>query len=79
MTYTHPKHYEGFSDNEHISYRVKQKVERICLACDKFMGKEHDFTECDYKPFKKCETCPKEEPIVSAYELNEPLKYESEE
>ena len=47
MIYKHPATYkgtEGHSDN----YQNIQRciVEKYCMKCDDFMGKEHDFSEC---------------------------------
>ncbi|NRT77664.1 hypothetical protein [Clostridium beijerinckii] len=47
MKYVHPKHYNGLKfDTPHNQDIVKARVEKYCLKCDLFMGKEHDFSEC---------------------------------
>lgn len=47
MKYIHPKQYEGVKPNTPNNQKiVMNRVERYCLKCDKFMGKEHDFFEC---------------------------------
>lgn len=47
MEYTHPKKYEGLRiDTPNNQNIVRARVEKYCLRCDKFMGKEHDFSEC---------------------------------
>ena len=47
MEYTHPKHYEGLKFDSPLNQEIlKRRVEKYCLKCDKFMGKEHDFSEC---------------------------------
>lgn len=47
MEYTHPKHYEGLKvDTPNSQLVARAIVEEYCLKCDKFMGKEHDFSEC---------------------------------
>ena len=47
MEYIHPKHYNGVkfdsSNNQKITMEI---VEKYCLKCDTFMGKEHDFSKC---------------------------------
>lgn len=45
MKYKHPKIYKGIR-NQDIA---RQMVEENCLKCDKFMGQDHDFAECDIK------------------------------
>jgi len=54
MEYIHPKKYDCIR-NQNIARLI---VEENCLKCDKFMGAEHDFAECDLtgkycpKPYK---------------------------
>lgn len=65
MKYTHPKEYIGVRFNrEYTQIRMRAIVEEYCLKCDLFMGKEHDFSECqmtdkwkDGRIVKK-KTCP---------------------
>lgn len=72
MKYTHPKHYKGLKiDTSHNQNIVRSRVEEYCLKCDQFMGKEHDFSECQiYNQWKdgkivKHKTCPFENMAVS--------------
>lgn len=47
MEYVHPKKYKGLKmDTPNIQNVVKTRVEKYCMKCDLFMGKEHDFSEC---------------------------------
>jgi|GEM_PF-3040722 len=47
MKYVHPKEYTGIRFNtERNQIRTRAIVEEYCLKCDKFMGKDHDFSEC---------------------------------
>ena len=47
MEYTHPKTYEGVKGVSELNQNiVRNRVEKYCLKCDVFMGKEHDFSEC---------------------------------
>lgn len=65
MEYIHPKHYKGLKfDTPHNQLIRRAYVERYCLFCDKFMGKEHDFSECrlhdktEYGKVVEYKTCP---------------------
>lgn len=65
MKYVHPKHYKGLKfDTPQNQNIVRARVERYCLKCSEFMGKEHDFSECqtfdNWKNGKliKMKTCP---------------------
>ena len=89
--YTHPKEYETGkkATTEHIQNRYKAIVEKYCLKCDKFMGKEHDFSECEMHDvwcydeeqkktvLVKKKTCPFKKMQISSSELK--LNYKSEE
>ena len=72
MKYIHPKRYDGLKfDTPNNQNIVRARVEKYCLKCDKFMGKEHDFSEC--RIFEKWEngkvvdkqTCPFDNVAVS--------------
>ena len=73
-TYTHPHKYKGLRfdipNNQKI---VKAYVEANCLKCDKFCGKEHDFTECS-----KPQDCPKPVIQVSLIDPDSNIRCESE-
>jgi len=46
--YVHPAKYNGLKYGSPLKQiQTRCKVEYYCLACDKFMGKEHDFSECE--------------------------------
>lgn len=84
MEYTHPKRYEGIkSVTEHSQNIIRNRVEKYCLKCDIFMGKEHDFSECrandEWKNDKlvKIKTCPFPNVAVSLIEPQ--VKYKVEE
>ena len=48
MKYIHPEHYEGLKfDSEFRQAIARRYVERNCLKCDLFAGKDHDFSECN--------------------------------
>ncbi len=47
MKYTHPKKYKGVRPDIQLKQqRIKAIVEKYCLKCSLFNGKEHDFSEC---------------------------------
>lgn len=48
MTYKHPKKYNGIRNQD----RARLLVEENCLKCSEFMGRNHDFSECEIG--KKC-------------------------
>lgn len=65
MKYVHPRHYKGTSTlTEHGQNVTRNMVEEYCLKCDKFMGKDHDFSECQINDKRengnvvKEKTCP---------------------
>ena len=54
INYTHPKEYKGVRFNsQYNQLRIKAIVEEYCLKCDLFMGKEHDFSECNMTDIRK--------------------------
>jgi len=65
MKYIHPKEYKGVKINTKNNQLItKARVDMYCLKCDLFMGREHDFSECqmfdkwkDGKIIKR-KTCP---------------------
>lgn len=61
MEYIHPQKYKGVRpdtpDNQAIT---KEYVEANCLRCDLFMGREHDFSECNRVWSSPNTTCPDE-------------------
>ena len=72
MEYIHPENYQGVKfDTPNNQNIVKARVEKYCLKCDLFMGKEHDFSECQtYDKWKgdkvvKKKTCPFDNVAVS--------------
>ena len=61
MEYVHPQKYKGIKfDTPNAQARMKLYVEENCLKCDLFMGKEHDFAECNHTLFSLDCTCPQE-------------------
>lgn len=67
MIYIHPKEYKGLRFNsKNNQLIVKARVDKFCLKCDLFMGREHDFSECQtFNKWRngklvKPKTCPKE-------------------
>lgn len=47
ITYVHPKEYTGLTFNTPMQQKIRKAyVEANCLKCNKFNGKEHDFSEC---------------------------------
>ncbi len=85
MEYKHPKKYVGMSENLHMQHRIRQKVEAMCLKCEKFMGKEHDFSECLSLPtlahLYMGEKCPKNLMELHKYRnswVENKLKYDVE-
>ena len=65
MEYIHPKEYKGIKNNTKNNQLItKARVDKYCLKCELFMGREHDFSNCqifnkwkDGKIIKK-KTCP---------------------
>lgn len=48
MKYIHPKRYFGLKfDTDNQQLIMKAYVEHNCLKCDKFCGRNHDFSECN--------------------------------
>ena len=48
MKYVHPKRYKGVKPDTTNSQNISRLlVEQYCIKCDLFMGKEHDFSECN--------------------------------
>ena len=47
MIYKHPAAYKG-TEGHSENYQNIQRciVEKYCIKCDDFMGKEHDLSEC---------------------------------
>lgn len=76
MEYIHPLKYEGLRfDTPNNQLTMKEQVEVNCLKCDLFMGKEHDFSQCDMKV-----NCPKEcRKAVSLIEHTVKCRMEGEE
>lgn len=71
INYMHPKKYKGLKfDTERNQIRARARVEKYCLKCDKFMGREHDFSECrlvDYWEDGKivsAKTCPFDSVVI---------------
>lgn len=61
MEYVHPQKYKGIKiDTPNNQAITKAYVEANCLKCDLFMGKEHDFSECNKTWFDPNMTCPQE-------------------
>lgn len=61
MEYVHPQKYKGLKlDTPTQQAITKEYVEANCLRCDLFMGREHDFSECNRKEYDPNCTCPKE-------------------
>ena len=61
MEYIHPQKYKGLKfDTPNNQAITKEYVEANCLKCDLFMGREHDFSECNNKWTDSYCTCPKE-------------------
>ena len=58
MSYEHPKEYAGIRNQD----RARLMVEENCLKCSEFMGKEHDFSECNIG-----KSCPKAFKPTSIY------------
>lgn len=47
MKYKHPKEYKGIKINTKNNQLItKARVDKYCLKCDLFMGREHDFSDC---------------------------------
>lgn len=72
MEYTHPHKYKGLKfDTPNNQGIMKEYVEANCLRCDLFMGKEHDFSECNMRESDTYCTCPKEcrkaVPLINPY------------
>ena len=55
MNYTHPKEYEGiFPNTPNNQAVIRLVVEKYCIGCSEFMGREHDFSECKNCKITKC-------------------------
>lgn len=85
MNYTHPKKYKGVKlDTTNGQLIMKARVEKYCLKCDLFMGKEHDFSEYQmYDKWKggeivKQKTCPFDHIVVSVAQPGIEIKCDSE-
>lgn len=47
MIYKHPATYKGSEGrSENYQNMLRCIVEKYCLKCDDFIGKDHDFSEC---------------------------------
>lgn len=85
MKYVHPKKYKGLKrDTERKQITTRLMVEKYCLKCDKFMGKEHDFSECRVSDLWsngkiiKHKTCPFEYISVPLFDSEDYVKCEVE-
>lgn len=82
MRYIHPAKYKGLKFNDSHNQTVcKALVEKNCLKCDLFCGKEHDFSECKRNFYSKSNeiTCPLEcRKGVSLINPESEIKCESE-
>ena len=81
MEYIHPKQYKGLKFDTPNNQKIKMEiVEKYCLKCDLFMGKEYDFSECQtYDKWQhgkviKEKTCPFNDISVPLVHLEVKLK-----
>lgn len=75
IKYIHPKDYTGLNFSTPLQQKIRKAyVEANCLKCDKFNGKEHDFSEC-----KLHVDCPQPVKQVSLIDPDCCIKCESEE
>lgn len=85
IEYTHPKKYEGVKPDTPSNQKITMaRVEKYCLKCDQFMGKEHDFSECQTNDkwengkIVKKKTCPFSHVAVSLIEPEVNCKIEND-
>lgn len=75
IKYIHPKEYAGLNFSTPLQQKIRKAyVEANCLKCDKFNGKEHDFSEC-----KLHVDCPQPVKQVSLIDPDCCIQCESEE